>query len=66
MQWFEYDKAEEMLGALESHIEDLELDIAAYGDKLSKSSLLAIKNEINRLNMHHNDVSESMEEDPSS
>jgi hypothetical protein len=60
MQWFEYDKAEEVLEALESHLKDMEKDIATYGEDLSRSSLIAIKNEIGRLTLHAEDIREEM------
>jgi hypothetical protein len=35
MQWFEYDKAEEMLEALGKNMAELEKDISIYGKDLS-------------------------------
>lgn len=60
MQWFEYDKAEEVLEALESHVADMEKDIATYGEDLSRSSLIAIKNEVGRMLQHASDIREEM------
>jgi hypothetical protein len=58
MQWFEYDKAEEMLEALQNNLNSLEHDVSVYGEDLSRSSLIAIKNEIGRLVMHKEDIEE--------
>ncbi len=58
MQWFEYDKAEEMLEALQNNLNSLEHDVSVYGEDLSRSSLIAIKNEIGRLVMHKDDIEE--------
>jgi hypothetical protein len=58
MQWFEYDKAEEMLEALQNNLNSLEHDVSVYGEDLSRSSLIAIKNEIGRLFMHKEDIEE--------
>lgn len=62
MQWFEYDKAEEMLEALERNLAELEKDIESYGENLSRTSLIAMKNEIGRLTHHSNDVREMLGE----
>jgi hypothetical protein len=61
MQWFEYDKAEEMLEAIQNNIDSLESDISIYGEDLSRSSLIAIKNEVGRLTMHLSDIQEMVE-----
>lgn len=58
MQWFEYDKADEMLEALGNNVDSLEHDVSVYGEDLSRSSLIAIKNEIGRLSMHRDDIKE--------
>jgi hypothetical protein len=60
MQWFEYDKAEEMFEAIQNNIDSLEQDLSTYGEDLSRSSLLAIKNELVRLSMHRNDIEEML------
>lgn len=62
MQWFEYDKAEEMLEALDNNVNSLERDVSVYGEDLSRSSLIAIKNEIGRLSMHRDDIKELLVE----
>jgi hypothetical protein len=61
MQWFEYDKAEEMLEAIQNNIDSLESDISIYGEDLSRSSLIAIKNEVGRLTMHLSDIQEMID-----
>jgi gas vesicle protein len=58
MQWFEYDKAEEMLEAIQNNIESLENDISIYEKDLSRTSLIAMKNEVGRLTMHLSDIQE--------
>jgi len=60
MQWFEYDKAEEQLEALESHLKRAQDDLATFVD-LSPISVAAIKNEIVRLDMYMEDIKELME-----
>jgi hypothetical protein len=65
MQWFEYDKAEEMLEALERNLAELEKDIESYGEKLSRTSLIAMKNEVGRLTHHAKDVREVLGEEES-
>lgn len=62
MQWFEYDKAEEMLEALDNNVNSLERDVSVYGEDLSRSSLIAIKNEIGRMSMHRDDIKELLVE----
>jgi hypothetical protein len=66
MQWFEYDKAEEMLEAIQSNLDSLEKDISVYGEDLSRSSLIAIKNEVGRLTMHKEDIEELLVDEESS
>jgi phosphopantetheine adenylyltransferase len=66
MQWFEYDKAEEMLEAIQNNIESLENDISIYGEDLSRSSLIAIKNEVGRLTMHKEDIEELLVDEETS
>jgi len=58
MQWFEYDKAEEMMEAITRNLQELEKDIETYGDDLSRTSLIAMKNEVGRLSMHLSDIEE--------
>ena len=58
MQWFEYDKAEEMLEAIQNNIDSLENDISIYEKDLSRTSLIAMKNEVGRLTMHLSDIQE--------
>jgi hypothetical protein len=65
MQWFEYDKAEEILEALEKNIASLEKDLSTYGEDLSRSSLIAIKNEVGRLSLHREDIREELSENQS-
>jgi hypothetical protein len=60
MQWFEYDKAEEMLEAIQNNINSLEQDLSSFGKDLSRSSLIAIKNEVGRLSMHKDDIEEML------
>jgi hypothetical protein len=66
MQWFEYDKAEEMLEAIQSNLDSLEKDISVYGEDLSRSSLIAIKNEVGRLTMHKEDIEELLVDEEAS
>jgi len=61
MQWFEYDKAEEMLEALGKNMAELEKDISIYGKDLSRTSLIAMKNEVGRLTMHLSDIQEMVD-----
>ena len=61
MQWFEYDKAEEMLEALGKNMAELEKDISIYGKDLSWTSLIAMKNEVGRLTMHLSDIQEMVD-----
>lgn len=61
MQWFEYDKAEEMLEAITRNLNELENDIENYEKDLSRTSLIAMKNEVGRLQMHLKDINEMME-----
>jgi hypothetical protein len=60
MQWFEYDKAEEMMEAITKNLRELEKDIEIYENDLSRTSLIAMKNEIGRLSMHLNDIEEML------
>ena len=60
MQWFEYDKAEEMMEALTKNLRELEKDIEIYENDLSRTSLIAMKNEVGRLSMHLNDIEEML------
>jgi hypothetical protein len=62
MQWFEYDKAEEMLEAIQNNIDSLKNDVFLYGKDLSQTSLIAIKNEISRLGMHKDDIEDLLVE----
>jgi hypothetical protein len=60
MQWFEYDKAEEMMEAITKNLRELEKDIEIYETDLSRTSLIAMKNEVGRLSMHLNDIQEML------
>jgi hypothetical protein len=61
MQWFEYDKAEEQLEVLGAHLKKAQEDLVTCEGVLSPISVLAIKNEIVRLNMYMEDIKERME-----
>jgi hypothetical protein len=65
LQWFEYDKAEEVFEAIQRNIDELEKDIETYENDLSRTSLIAMKNEVGRLSMHLNDVQEMLVEESS-
>lgn len=61
MQWFEYDKAEEQVEALQSKMDEAIKDLDQFD--LSAFSRNAILNEIERYSMYRSDVLEQMGEE---
>jgi hypothetical protein len=47
-----------MLEAIQNNIDSLENDISIYEKDLSRTSLIAMKNEVGRLTMHLSDIQE--------
>jgi hypothetical protein len=59
LEWYEYDKAEEQVEALQSKIDEAIKDLKQFD--LSAFSRNAILNEIERYSMYLSDVLEQME-----
>jgi len=59
LEWYEYDKAEEQVEALQSKIDEATKDLKRFD--LSAFSRNAILNEIERYSMYLSDVLEQME-----
>jgi len=58
LEWYEYDKAEEQVEALQSKIDEAIKDLEQF--ELSVFSRMAIMNEIERYTMYKSDILETM------